>query len=98
MKIEVLKKYHKELYSYLDPETLTPYLQQHDLLTADEVATINENIGRRRRCIQHILSILPTKGPQAFDAFLNCLVEETTHVGHKVLAELLQKAVETTYQ
>ena len=43
--------------------------------------------------------ILPSKGPTAFDLFIQCLQEEKEHMGHQELAqELAQKLAQELAQ
>ena len=67
-----LNKCHPSLRLYLDPLAIIPHLNSADLLTSYEMEDLQNNRTRVYQ-IDTIKSILPRKGKEWWDKFLDCL-------------------------
>lgn len=73
----------KELFQHLcDEGLLDPEEEEGGFIFDDSIPTRDKN--------ERLLALLETKGPSAYLQFLNCLDEETNHMGHAYLACLLR--------
>lgn len=76
------KENHGEIVRCLNPNELFSCLCEHDLLDIqDGELILNDSILRREKN-ELILAKLDSKGPAAYHHFLECLAEETEHLGH----------------
>ena len=89
---ELLMKYNSELMKSLNVNSLLPHLQCEQLLTSAEVdfliSTQKTNYDKK----QYLLSILPSKGENAYERFVRCLSQDTEHSGHADLVKKLTRA------
>ena len=73
----------------LNVNSLLPHLQCEDLLTSEEldflVSIHKTNFDKK----QFLLSILPSKGENAYKRFVRCLSQDTEHSGHADLVKML---------
>jgi len=59
----------------LEPEKLFPYLIQEGIMTSGDKERINK-IDKRKRQSEEFLSILPARGPRAYQEFVKALEEK----------------------
>ncbi|XP_075040686.1 death domain-containing protein CRADD-like [Mixophyes fleayi] len=72
---DLLKKLRLELCLQALADGLVPhYLLQEGLITCDQLEEINSQVTSQRRTMK-LLDILPTRGPKAFEIFLDSLTE-----------------------
>uniref|UniRef100_A0A8C6V4S3 CASP2 and RIPK1 domain containing adaptor with death domain n=1 Tax=Neogobius melanostomus TaxID=47308 RepID=A0A8C6V4S3_9GOBI len=78
---DTMEKRHKEILrkhrlwlseQLLVSETIVPFLYQEDILTLAQVEAIESQESSKHRVLK-LLDILPSRGPRAFDAFLQSL-------------------------
>jgi len=92
---------HTQLRANLSPDSITPYLNQQDLLTDDGLKKLcSVSLTRLQNLI---VQLLPSKGRNWWNKFLLCLEESATEPGlpaHKELAFLLtnELALQCAYQ
>lgn len=80
----------REIIQFMSPKELFPCLCEHDLAEfSDRDVILNESITRKEQN-ERILALLGTRGPQAYTQFLECLAEETEHLGHTYILHLLR--------
>lgn len=90
----VASRVHKnenEIIQWLSPNELVPHMCKCGLMDLQEVGEfiLNSSTTRREKA-EHILSVLKSKGPSAYFQFLECLKQETNHLGHAYIASLLE--------
>uniref|UniRef100_A0A8C7TS32 CASP2 and RIPK1 domain containing adaptor with death domain n=1 Tax=Oncorhynchus mykiss TaxID=8022 RepID=A0A8C7TS32_ONCMY len=87
---EILRKHRLDLSDQiLIEDTIVQFLYQENILTESQVDEIQSQISNKKKTLR-LLDILPTRGPRAFDTFLNSLEEEFTWVRDKLLQDLEQ--------
>ncbi|XP_006633431.1 death domain-containing protein CRADD [Lepisosteus oculatus] len=67
--------------------TIVQYLYQENILTESHVEEIRSRITNKQKTLA-LLEILPTRGPRAFETFLESLKEEFPWVREKLLQDL----------
>ena len=78
--------------------TLVPVLNRHHLLTqSDNYTLLNPLIPPMERANALLYKILPTKGSGSYKTFIECLQEETEHLGHQEIAKKLVISEECKY-
>ena len=82
---KILLKNRSDLVRDMEPNGLTSYLYQSEILSENDVDLIKAERTRKARA-EFFLDTLPRKGPKAFDAFIESLKLENST---KHLAELL---------
>ena len=83
--------FQRDFAEKLDLLSIVPHLRASGLLTNQEVeALLNNHITESERILK-LPTFLSSKGSQCVPLFLDCLRQESTHLGH---AELLQKIEE----
>ena len=72
--------------------SLLPHLQRENLLTSEEcdilISTQKTHFDKK----QFLLSILPSKGENAYKRFIKCLSQDKEHSGHADLVKMLTTA------
>ena len=69
---------------------LVPLLNKYRLLTQYEnYDLLNEQVSQKEKANALLYTILPSKGPGAYEKFIECIHEETEHAGHQYLVQLL---------
>ncbi|XP_028669159.1 death domain-containing protein CRADD [Erpetoichthys calabaricus] len=68
-------------------DTIVQYLYQENILTESHVEEIRSQNTNKKRAIQ-LLDILPTRGPKAFDFFIDSIQDEYPWIKTKLLDEL----------
>lgn len=86
-----LKIFNKELTECLNVPTLIPFLYKQNLITGDDYDILNQPFRTKQDRNRYLLQILPSKGGDAFNRFIECLKDAEEHLGHQYLAELLEK-------
>lgn len=72
---ELLRKHRLWLSEQLlVSDTIVPFLYQEDILTESQVEAIENHASNKHRALK-VLDILPTRGPRAFEVFLQSLDE-----------------------
>ena len=85
---EVLRKHRLDLSNQLlIGDTIVHFLYQENILTENHVEEIQAQITNKKKTLR-LLDILPTRGPQAFDTFLQSLEEEFIWIKDKLLQDL----------
>ena len=88
---KLLQKCSCELMRSLNVDSLLPYLQREQLVTHQEFVHLIHPNRTNYEKKQFLLSILPSKGENAYKRFICCLSEDTEHTGHAYLVELLTR-------
>ena len=71
---------------------LLPHLYENSLVTLQEYQTLSlDNTTAFDKHGYFLQSVLPHKGPDAFERLLKCFRDEEQHTGHKYLAGLLER-------
>jgi len=94
---------HTKIRARLNPDSITPYLNQQDLLTDDELEKLCCETLTRLQKIDLIVQVLPSKRRDWWNKFLLCLEESATEPGlpsHHELVTLLtnELAQQNAYQ
>jgi len=71
----ILRRCHVSLVEDLEPEKLFHYLMQEGIMTSGDKERINK-IDKRKRQSEEFLSILPARGPRAYQEFVKALEEK----------------------
>lgn len=83
-------KHCDSIIQSLNMDTLVPHLLKNNLLTQGEYEEIDRDKETPRKQNQYfILKVLPRKGGNAFEKFLESLKAEKEHLGHQELVKLL---------
>ena len=76
-----------ELLNFIE---LVPLFNKHRLVTQHKnYDLLNERVSQKERANALLYTILPSKGPGAYEKFIKCIHEETEHAGLQYLAQLL---------
>ena len=75
-------------------ESLLPYLQQHHLVTRPEEYYLTSALHSLALKSQTLLSYLKHKGRESLQKFLCSLNLAHEHIGHKIIADGLKKAMQ----
>ena len=88
--MEELNAFRRKIIQFLSPKQLFTCLCEHDLAEfSDGDFILNESISRNERN-ERILALVEAQGPQGYTQFLECLAEETEHLGHAHILHLLR--------
>ena len=87
----LLRKFRPQLLQFLNIQALLPYLASSNLITPNEESQLSSPSKTDMDKKTLLLQIIPSKGPKAFELLLSALEDETSHEGHKYLAEMLCK-------
>ena len=79
------------LYHSLDITVICPLLMEKKLLTPDESEVLESTLSYADK-IEHLLNMLPRKGNQWWDKFINCLEETSDGTGHRKIVRELEHA------
>lgn len=91
---EILRKHRLNLSNQLlIGDTIVHFLYQENILTENHVEEIQAQITNQKKTLR-LLDILPTRGPRAFDIFLQSLEEEFIWIKDKLLRDLDSSAHE----
>ncbi|XP_020629991.1 caspase-2-like [Orbicella faveolata] len=82
----ILRRCHASLVKDLEPKKLFPHLIQEGIMTSDDTKRINK-IDKRKRQSQEFLSILPARGPRAYQEFVKALEEKQPSLACILLRE-----------
>ncbi|KAG2459785.1 CRADD protein, partial [Polypterus senegalus] len=86
--IKLLRKQRLHLAKQLIVgDTIVQYLYQENILTESHVEEIRSQNTNKKRAIK-LLDILPTRGPKAFDTFIDSIQDEYPWIKTKLLDEL----------
>ncbi|XP_064390161.1 uncharacterized protein LOC135338050 isoform X3 [Halichondria panicea] len=88
---DLLKECSHELFSSLNVDSLLPHLQKERLVTHEEFQTLIHPSKTSQEKKNFLLSILPSKGENAYEGFLTCLTNADDHSGHSYLVKLLTR-------
>ena len=83
---DILRSCHVALVTDLEPEMLFAHLIQERVMTPDDQEKINK-IATRKLQSEEFLSILPRRGPKAYQEFVNALEENQSFLACKLLRE-----------
>ena len=83
---DLLSKCHVPLVKDLVPKKLFPHLIQEEVMTSDDKERINK-IDKRKRQSEEFLSILPKRGPRAYQEFVKALEEKQPSLACILLRE-----------
>ena len=75
-------------------ESLLPFLQQHQLLTRDEIHHLSSMLYSSSEKAQKLLGYLKTKGGDSLQRVLCCLKLAHEHTGHKEVADKLKQLMQ----
>ncbi len=70
-------------------DSLLPYLQKERLLTHEEFELLIHPTKTSHEKKSFLLSILPSKGENAYERFLTCLTNSDDHTGHSYLVKYM---------
>ena len=85
-----LKENCEDILQSLNLEALIPHLLKNDLLTQSEYQELEVYKEMPRRQNRYfLLTVLPRKGREAFNMFIECLKAEKGHLGHRDLVKTL---------
>ena len=87
-KADALRRSTVDLVQYMNPDQLKAALYAKGLLTDDELERLGLLTMTTREKNMFIVTRLPSKGPNHFDIFIDCL-QETTH-GHPAHEDLIR--------
>lgn len=91
---EILRTHRLNLSNQLlIGDTIVNFLYQENILTENHVEEIQAQITNQKKTLK-LLDILPTRGPRAFDIFLQSLEEEFIWIKDKLLQDLNSSAHE----
>ena len=93
---EILQGCDYKAIEYINVGSLLPYLQREGLINTAECQVLTNNYKTDTEKNRFLLSILPTKGDDAFERFVRCLNEDKSHLGHVDLATLLKSFENST--
>ena len=85
-------KYRHEIVHNVNPSELVLHMYNPgliDLGSEDNEFLLSHSVPRCRR-VERVLDVLDKKGAHAYLQFLQCLENETSHMGHAYIASLLQ--------
>ena len=88
----LLAKHSCEIIQSLNMEMLAPHLTEKNLLTMSEYQELLGRSSSRKRSEHFVVNVLPTKGKDGFERFLECLKDENEHSGHQYLFQLLKSS------
>ena len=77
----ILRLHWSNIRNNLEPNNILPKLVL--VLTETDEEEIRKQSTRQERC-EKLLKILPTRGEDAFNVFVNALVKETPHLAKKL--------------
>lgn len=86
---DLIQECSYELLNSLNVDSLLPHLQKERLLTHEEFEALIHPLKTSHEKKNILLSILPTKGENAYERFLTCLTNSDDHSGHSYLVKLL---------
>ena len=85
-----IKENYEIISQTLNMNALLPHLLKNDLLTVREYQEINRDRDVPLQQNEYfLLTVLPRKGREAFNAFVKCLKAEKRHLGHQDIVEIL---------
>lgn len=84
------RQQREEIIRFLNPAALLPHLTSHELIYLEDVEFLLNHSVTTRNKNKWLLSLLETRGPQAYTHFLDCLDSEHDHLGHLYITALLQ--------
>ena len=85
----VLKKQQPELIRLINLPELVPYLNRHELLTNRENDILQNSLVPHHDRVLNLLRIIEKKGRDGYEKFLQALKEETSHLGHRQVVNIL---------
>ena len=85
----VLKKQQPELVRLINLLELVPYLNRHELLTDREDDILQNSLVPHHDRVLNLLRIIEKKGRDGYEKFLQALKEETSHLGHRQVVNIL---------
>lgn len=86
---QVFIKAWPEIREFLDFDELAPYLAAEDLANQNDYHNLTTgDKSSRQKCL---FRILPTKGPDAYQLFYQCVCKETQHRGHEFVRKKLEE-------
>ena len=87
-----LRAHFKDFLSYINLNSLHPWLVQYSLLTSDQSELLrNVHIGENERIV-NLLGFMEKKGARGYSLFLQAIREEKEHIGHDELHEILSSS------
>ena len=89
----VLKKQQPELVRLINLLELVPYLNRHELLTNRENDILQNSLVPHHDRVLNLLQIIEKKGPDGYEKFLRALKEETSHLGHRQVVNILTAGI-----
>ena len=100
---DILKRtVEKKMHIFIEQthfDTLLPHLLMKKLVCPEEHKMLEKYSSWKEKGIHFYASILPRKGRHAkpYRQLYKCLKRETTHLGHRDLVEMLDRALEEQY-
>ena len=85
-----------DVIALVNVEVLLPFLQQHQLVTADEESYLSSLMYSSRQKARWLLCFIKHKGDGALQLLLCCLHLAHEHKGHKDLADKLKRHMQVT--
>ena len=85
----VLKKHQPELVRLINLPELVPYLNRHELLTNRENKILQNSLRPHHDRVLNLLLFVEKKGPDGYGKLLQALKEETSHMGHRQVVNIL---------
>ena len=92
----VLKRQQPELVRLINLLELVPYLNRHELLTDREDYILQNSLVPHHDRVLNLLQIIEKKGCDGYEKFLQALKEETSHLGHRQVVNILTAATQAS--
>ena len=92
--METLRACHPSIQGLLDLEQIYPHLNQRKLLTDTEREDLQSFVYSRNQKIARLVEVLPRKGSDALQRFIECLQSSTDGTAHGELADKLYSEAE----
>lgn len=87
--MKTIKKCVLTIRQNMNRDALAPHL--HSLLTHDEMYHFTSDQKSSGESCDYLIGILESKGSNAAQIFLECLQQETEHIGHAEIVDVLRK-------
>lgn len=91
---ETLRACHPSIQGLLDLDQIYPHLNQRNLLTDTEREDLQSLVYSRNQKIARLVEVLPRKGSDALQRFIECLQSSTDGTAHSELADKLYSEAE----
>ena len=87
----LLNRHQPDFVTFLDLPSLIPFLNRYSLLTRQQDELLRNDHHTRQDRVLKLLEYIDGKGQEGYKMFVQAILEETTHIGHKELYKRLTK-------